>query len=138
MKKAAAKLNKMAEIEEEVHGISRDRIAVFGVSQGGAMASTLYMRYKYKSIVSLIGYLPINSTYPAEMTDDSASAPLLMYHGDQDEIVPVEAARLSAQIMQNLGRNVTYIELEGESHALKSFPQVLVASAEFLRKTVPL
>jgi len=52
---------------------------------------------------------------PARLAKDVA-IPLLIIHGDQDDIVPVEQSRAMKKAMEKAGRPVTYIELKDEGH----------------------
>lgn len=134
---AAQNIANIAEIQERVFGIERSRIAIIGLSQGGAVTLTTYLRHKWGGAVCISGYLPLAGTYPEAMTLESAAAPLLMMHGSVDEIVPVEGARLSAATIRTLGRDINYVELEGEDHRLDdALPKVFEATIALLNKVL--
>ncbi len=46
----------------------------------------------------------------------ASSAPMLLLHGDADDVVPVQMAQAMHQVMKNAGADVTLIELPGGSH----------------------
>lgn len=55
---------------------------------------------------------------------EKINAPLLLMHGDADDVVDVAQARMLHQQLQQLGRPVRYVEYAGGNHALrKSVPQ---------------
>lgn len=118
IKQASQNIADVAMIQQLELGIGFDKVALVGVDQGGGVALTAYLRYKWAGVVTLSAYLPIIETYPAELTADSAMAPLLMMHGSADEVVPPFVAESSADFIKGLGRTVQYIEFEGEDHKL--------------------
>jgi len=54
--------------------------------------------------------------------------PFLIFHGDQDTLVPVADARVFAERMEDTSRNpVLYVELPGAEHAFDIFPSLRTA-----------
>ncbi len=47
---------------------------------------------------------------------DSQTAPFLIFHGDQDALVPVEQSRQFHQALQAAGIDSTYVEFKNEGH----------------------
>jgi len=47
---------------------------------------------------------------------DSQTAPFLIFHGDQDALVPVEQSRQFHQALQSAGIDSTYVEFKNEGH----------------------
>jgi dipeptidyl aminopeptidase/acylaminoacyl peptidase len=58
----------------------------------------------------LMGRSPVNAAA-------SITIPVLLLHGDQDSIVTVEHSRRMDRALRQAGRNVRYVELEGEGHS---------------------
>ena len=86
---------------------------VMGFSQGGAMASLLTFLYpqRIRKIAILAGFVPggleeLVSKRPLE------GKPLFVAHGTKDQMVPVERARASIEILERAGAQVTYCEDE--------------------------
>jgi len=129
---AATNVANIADIQHFVHGIPYDRIAVVGNSQGGGLALTSYLRFPFAGCVVVGGYLPIRTTYPAALSSEGADAPVLFYHGSNDEVIPVRFGRLSAEIVRGLGRNVTYLEFEDSHTLVASFEFTIERTALFL------
>jgi dipeptidyl aminopeptidase/acylaminoacyl peptidase len=47
---------------------------------------------------------------------ESITIPVLLLHGDQDSIVPVQQSRRMERALRNAGRDVSYVETAGEGH----------------------
>lgn len=134
---AASNVNALMEIQREVYEIAPKRIVLAGFSQGGALSLTVYLRHEVGAAFIISGYLPIASTYPQALNPASQDSPAVMVHGDADDIVPVEIARLSKNILQALGRKVEYIEFPGQPHILLGvIPQVVDAAVDLYKKVL--
>jgi dipeptidyl aminopeptidase/acylaminoacyl peptidase len=48
--------------------------------------------------------------------------PVLVVHGDQDSVVPVESSRGYNDKLLRAGKDVRYVELKGDDHWLSSAP----------------
>jgi len=84
-----------------------------------------------------IGQLAASS--PAKHASD-VSIPLLLIHGDQDTIVPIEQSMAMQRAMTAAGRPVQLVVLAGENHYLtraQTRTQTLSAIGDFLAKNLP-
>jgi phospholipase/carboxylesterase len=86
-------------------------VSLVGFSQGAALAYSFALLYPER--VHLVGGLA--GFMPDKVEDLVARQPLdrikaFITHGTQDEIVPVEKARRSVELMQQAGADVTYCE----------------------------
>ena len=76
---------------------------------------------------------------PAHRVSEDAP-PFLIFHGDQDTLVPVEDARAFTKKLEQTSRNpVLYVEMPGAEHAFDIFPSLRTARVvecieRFLRK----
>ena len=86
-------------------GIPLDRTWIAGFSQGGAMTLEIGLDLPVAGLMVLSGYLHSNRPKPAQETP-----PVLIVHGTQDDVVPIEAARNSQQQMTAWGVDVKYQE----------------------------
>nr|WP_275072552.1 alpha/beta hydrolase [Petrachloros mirabilis] len=79
-----------------------------GFSQGGAMTLDVGLSLPVAGLVALSGYLhPINlATLPPTLP------PILMIHGRQDPVVPLQAALVARDSLIQAGAAVTYREFE--------------------------
>jgi phospholipase/carboxylesterase len=94
-------------------GIDARDFDVMGFSQGAAMASLLAFLYPHRvgKVAILAGFVPggleeLVSQRPLE------GKPFFVAHGTQDETVTMERARLSIEILERAGAQVTYCEAD--------------------------
>jgi phospholipase/carboxylesterase len=90
---------------ERAAGISAERIVLAGFSQGGAVALQAGVRYPQPlaGILALSTYLPLRASLAAEAAAANQAIPILMCHGREDPIVPIELARQSFDALQAAG-----------------------------------
>lgn len=114
-------------IDKEIaEGIPADRIVLGGFSQGAAMSiyTGLTAKEKLAGIVSLSGWLLLSKTF-REVLNASPKAnedtPILMCQGDSDPLVRPELSKLSYQVLNSIGLNVTHKEYRYVSSIYFSF-----------------
>jgi len=69
-----------------------------------------------------------------------ADAPILLIHGRDDTVVPIEQSRLMAQALRAAGKPVEFVELDGEDHWLSradSRRRMLAETVRFLEQQNP-
>jgi dipeptidyl aminopeptidase/acylaminoacyl peptidase len=59
----------------------------------------------------------LKAASPAEHAE-SAKAPVLLIHGRDDTVVPIEQSRIMERALRSAGKDVQLVELEGEDHWL--------------------
>ncbi|MDF7679996.1 esterase [Enterobacteriaceae bacterium ESL0689] len=132
-----------------------NRLAVAGASMGGMTALGIMAHHPdLKSAVSLMGsgyFTDLSQTlYPSHFTNTEqlaqweishrlealASRPLLLWHGDQDDVVPVtQTQRLESALKENgLASLLSCIYQKGVRHRIT--PEALAATVAFLQKTL--
>ena len=82
-----------------------------GFSQGAALAYSMAITSpeRIASVAGLSGFLPDGAS--AWLTSQRLKGmPIFITHGTEDTLVPVEKARLSADLLQGAGAAVTYCE----------------------------
>jgi len=94
-------------------GIDANVFDVMGFSQGAAMSNLLTFLYpeRIRKAGILAGFVPsgldeLVSTRPLE------GKPFFVAHGTKDEMVPIDRARSSIEILEQAGAQVTYCEDE--------------------------
>lgn len=107
-------MNHLARVQSVVYGLARSRVGVLGVSQGGAVALTTYLRQTWGAAIGVSTYLPVAESYPDELGGGSEDVELLMVHGRIDDVVPFASGRLSRDIIRAVGRTVRWVALEGD------------------------
>lgn len=101
-------------IQKEIDaGIPADRIVLGGFSQGGAMSiyTGLMAKVKLAGIVSMSGWLLLSKTFREALNAGpkmNDNTPILMCQGDSDPLVKPELSRLSYQVLNTIGLNVTH------------------------------
>lgn len=71
---------------------------------------------------------------------DSADAPILLIHGSDDTVVPIEQSEDMADALKAAGKPVTFVKLKSEDHWLsrsQTREQMLAATIEFLERNNP-
>lgn len=128
------------------------KLAVAGASMGGMTALGIMTRHPdVRCVASLMGsgyYSSLSQTlfpspdFPAELNqwdvthqlETLASRPLLLWHGEEDDVVPAaESHRLQQALhQQNLDNNLTSIWQPGVRHRIT--PEALTATVDFFQK----
>ena len=95
---------------EVQRGIAPEKIVLAGFSQGCAMALQTGLRQtaKLAGIVALSGYLPLANSLAGERAAANQDTPIFMGHGEGDNIVPIDRARASHQLLLSLGYSVQW------------------------------
>jgi len=80
---------------ENERGVPAARIVLAGFSQGGAIALHAGLRHTdtLAGIAGLSTYLPLGQRLPGEIADANRETPILMAHGRQDPVIPIDGAR---------------------------------------------
>lgn len=98
-------------IKEEIDaGIPSERIVLGGFSQGGAMSlfTGLTGSYKLGGIVGMSSYLPLDDKLPQylEKSNLNQKTPILMCHGDVDNVVPARLGRETYELLKKIDFDV--------------------------------
>lgn len=108
----------IGEIQRKVYGM--DKVGIVGISQGAAVTLTTYLRHRWDGVVSIAGFLPLLSSYPAALSPDSADVKALLMHGTADMLVPFQFSLLSNQALNTFGRRTKHVPFPGEDHGLNN------------------
>jgi phospholipase/carboxylesterase len=108
---SASRLDGFIERERAL-GISADRIILAGFSQGGAMALQVALRYRESlaGVLALSTYLPLRNRLAGEASEANRTISVLMCHGRNDPVVPIQLGRLSRDALLALGYAVEWKE----------------------------
>lgn len=113
----------LASLETET-GIPLERTILAGFSQGGAMTLDVGLTLPLAGLVSMSGYLHSRPQLSRENVP-----PVLMVHGRQDPVVPLEAAKRSLDSLTAAGVQVQYQEFD-MGHEIR--PQVVKLVRTFI------
>jgi len=95
-----------------------EQVALFGFSQGSMMA--LHVAPRREDAVAAVVAFSGRLLEPELLADEAVSRPpVLLVHGDQDNMVPVESLPLAAQALQNAGWEEVYAHvMRGTGHGI--------------------
>ncbi|KAI0838156.1 Phospholipase/carboxylesterase [Hypoxylon sp. FL0890] len=120
-------------------GIPANRIVLGGFSQGGAISlfTGLTAKVKLAGIVALSSYLPLDSKFPdfLKENDHNRKTPVLMCHGDEDNVVPMNFGKMSYEMLKSQGFDVTMKIYPGMPHS--ACVEELDEVETFLRSRLP-
>ncbi|HEY2660134.1 MAG TPA: S9 family peptidase [Caulobacteraceae bacterium] len=131
------------------HGRYRCAVSMAGVSDLSAMLD--YVRDRAGGVSSTTRYwkafLGVTSTWQTELNDispirmaDRADAPILLVHGQDDTVVPIEQSQSMDRALQRSGKPVEFLSLTGADHWLlheDARVAMLKASVAFVLKNNP-
>lgn len=100
-------------IENEIkRGIASKRVVVAGFSQGGAIALYTALRFPQQlaAVLALSTYLPLQTKFSTEAHVANAKTPVFMAHGVVDNVIGLEVAKKSLNLLQGCQYRVTWHE----------------------------
>lgn len=91
-------------------GIPANRIVLAGFSQGGVIALHIAPRFKHQfaGVLALSTYMCEPTLLANEAQDTNKATPILMAHGEQDEVVPVFMGNAAYEVLKGNGFDVTW------------------------------
>jgi phospholipase/carboxylesterase len=97
---------------EVAGGIPSDRIVLAGFSQGGAITLHAGLRHgePLAGLLALSTYLPLPELYAKEARPERKDTPILMCHGTQDPMLPLQLGAWSRDVMKEGGFSVDWRE----------------------------
>lgn len=117
----------------EGQSIPFEKIALVGFSQGTMMALHVGLRLEKKlaGIVGFSGLLPKSERQKEGVGTYISPCPVLLVHGDADEVVPVDATHIAEKQLKQNKIEVNKIIRPNLGHGID--PQGLGAAAAFLK-----
>ncbi len=115
---------------ESSTGVPLERTIMAGFSQGGAMTLDVGATLPLAAICSLSGYLH----YQPQERETVNSPPVLIIHGKQDPVVPLQAAQQARDELTKIGASVQYQEFnmghEVQPAALQLLRQFIIQASQ--------
>ncbi len=92
--------------------IDETQIALVGFSQGSILSYAVALSYpeKVQKVVAMSGYLNLEIVAEDYLKNNFTNLKIFASHGTVDQVIPVEWARKTPAILENLGINLTYKE----------------------------
>jgi phospholipase/carboxylesterase len=96
--------------EEIARGIPTEKIVLAGFSQGGAMALYAGLLYpkRLAGILGLSTFFPITKQLTEEKTAANKITPIMLAHGEYDNVLPLAYGTLCRDELSALGYNVSW------------------------------
>ncbi len=92
--------------------INSNNVTLIGFSQGSILSYAVALSYpeKVQRLVAMSGYLNTEIAVDDFNNNDFSSLKIFASHGTDDQVIPVEWARKSIPIIENLGISLVYKE----------------------------
>lgn len=123
-----------------VAGVSDLRVMVEAEASNGARRDNPTTRYWNRFMgAERLGDKSLDDRSPARLAAQ-ADAPILLIHGKDDSVVPIEQSRLMERALRRAGKPVEFIELDGEDHWLsrgETRQRMLTETVRFLQAHNP-
>jgi len=131
MERAVGDLNAYLDTVMQQEGISADKTILFGFSQGTMMALYVAPR-RSEAVAGVVGFS--GRLMSPELLEDEAvvKPPVLLVHGDQDDVVPPASLPEAADALTAAGFEVYAHVMKGTAHGIA--PDGLSVAAAFMRE----
>lgn len=128
---AAPHLNAFIDAQKTKYNIDDKDIALFGFSQGTMMALYIAPR-RQQALGAVIGFSGALTAIDELATETTARPPVLLVHGDQDNVVPHSSLAEAAQNLTKNNFDVTTHTSKGVAHGIG--PDGIDLARDFLVK----
>lgn len=122
-------LDQFIDAQQQLLGLSADRVALLGFSQG-AMLSLHVGPRRDQAMAGILSYSGMLIEADHLSHDMQSKPPVLLIHGKVDEVVTVDGSRKAFGWLQAEGFDVSLKEISGLGHGIS--PDGIEAGAEFL------
>src|SRR3954466_8019803 len=130
---AAPVINAFIDAALERFGLTDDRLALVGFSQG-TMASLHVGPRRARELAGIVGYSGMIADADSAAAETVTKPPILLVHGDADPMVPVTAFHQAVATLEPLGFDLTTHVSPGLGHSIDE-PGLRLA-AEFLARVL--
>ena len=96
----------------QAYPIDADYVSLIGFSQGSILSYAVALSYpeKVQKVVAMSGYLNLDIVTEDYLKNSFNNLKIFASHGTVDQVIPVEWARKTPAILENLGIAITYKE----------------------------
>ena len=116
-RQAAVVLDAYIDAQLARYGLTEDRLALVGFSQGTMMALHVAPR-RERALAGVIGYSGMLVDAPGLAKDVRSKPPVLLVHGDADTVVPATALQEAAAALRAAGFEVAAYLSPGLEHSI--------------------
>lgn len=114
-------------------GLSPDRLVLFGFSQGTMMSLHVAAR-RADPVAGVVGFSG-RLMMPERLAEEAVSSPpILLVHGNEDDVVPFEEMQIAGEALQSVNFQVFAHVMEGTAHGIA--PDGLSVALAFIRETL--
>ena len=131
---AAPALNRFFDAELSRYQMDPRQLGLVGFSQGAMLALHVGVRCDVAP-AAIVGYSGMIAGPEHLERDIKARPPIQLIHGDQDELIPVEALHITREALASVGIPVEWHIRRGLGHGIDQEGQRL--GAEFLKRSLP-
>jgi len=91
-------------------GFSRKKIFIMGFSQGACLAIEFGLRLPFSlgGIIPIAGFIKYKDRLETDLNIKSKNTPILLMHGNEDDIIPVSAGKTASEVLYNLGFQIHF------------------------------
>lgn len=114
---AAPDLSAFIDSVAATHGLGRDRVALVGFSQGTMMALHVALRTA-PSVAAVVGFSGALIGVESLEAEKVSEPPVLLIHGDADQIVPIAAMGMASRALEDVGVEVNTLTCAGLEHGI--------------------
>lgn len=129
-KRAAETVDRFLDRELTRYGLDESRLVLVGFSQGTMMALQVGLRRKAK-VAGILGFSGMLVGGERLKDEVKAAPPILLIHGDQDDMIPVSAMLEAARQLSEAGFGAQWHVSEGIPHSIG--PDGLELGGAFLK-----
>ena len=133
MMRAAKSLNDFIDKMLADEGLSPDRLILFGFSQGTMMSLHVAPR-RADAIAGVVGFSGRLMMIEKLQEEAVTTPPILLIHGNQDDVVPFEEMQIAGEALQAANFQVFAHVMEGTAHGIA--PDGLSVALAFIRENL--
>jgi predicted esterase len=140
IEESAAFLQALVCIESTQYREGSERVVLAGFSQGGAVAIYAGHQYSHRlaGIIALSSYVARPEDFPKMTTNANKGTPVLMCHGEDDQMIPLGLAKESHEFLMSIKGGSDNVELKIYPHmAHESCMEELLGVSNFIANRLP-
>jgi phospholipase/carboxylesterase len=117
VEKAGPSLNAYIDAQLAAYGLTDDALALVGFSQGTMMALHIGLR-RPKKMAAIVGFSGMLVEPDRLKADIKSRPPVLLVHGDRDDVIPVQALQQARTALAENGVPVEWHVAPGLTHGI--------------------